>query len=68
MNDNSALKNETTATTLQQFVKDIQLLGKMTPSDQARINELAKSKLNHTDILAINHLTALIRDGVVKVA
>ena len=68
MNENTALRNEATESSLQQFIKGVAQAGFMTASDQAQINELAKSKLNHTDLMAINHLTALIRDGVVKVS
>lgn len=61
----AALKKETS--NLSQLIETISSSGKMTKEDQNRINEAAKMPMQNVDILAIKHLTELIRAGAIKV-
>jgi hypothetical protein len=54
-------------TPLVELVEKITTAGKITTVDQKVINQSAKMPLDNIDVMAIRHLTDLIRDGVVKV-
>jgi hypothetical protein len=52
---------------LVELVERVATSGQITPNDQELINQSVQTELNHLDIMAIRHLTDLIRDGIVEV-
>ena len=62
-----AAKNILTASNLSEIVDRIIRSGSMSKENQQEINEAAKMPLGTSDILAVRHLTELVRSGAVKV-
>ena len=64
--ENTALRRD--GMTLAEMVREIIARGELRQEDQMLINELARQGAGEDDFIAIEHLTSLIQNGVIRVA